>query len=89
MFRKIFGYFLFLPAAFLTLAILVSIPKVVMSIADIFNSDDSAYASGYAFGLILGDVLIGLLAIYIWKKAFKFVKREPKRVESIDDIGTE
>jgi hypothetical protein len=63
----------------LTLAILGSLPKIVVSMMDLFSEKTNGIESGRSFGTFLGWLIQIALTIALWKFGLKWTRKPMPR----------
>jgi len=83
-FLKILGVLCIILAAFLSLSVLVQIPRIINE-----SNASTSYGAGYLMGSIIGLLLFATVAFFLFKYGIQWLSRKKDKVhkEGIDDIG--
>ena len=86
MIKKFLGCLFIIIALILGLVTLIELPETVRLFFVLF-SDTSGYSIGYFMGNIFVTILLIVLTVYLFKKGLTLLKKKPKQIEAINEIG--
>ena len=86
MIKKFLGFLFILIALILGFVTLVGLPETVKLLFVLF-SDISGYSIGYFIGNIFVTILLIVLTVYLIQKDLTLLKKKPKQIETINEIG--